>query len=200
MAQAMTPATQDVNQQRKIAVKIKVRHDCAKNRKACTTTGKHSSLEFDGEWCQPRERHDSSTVHEVKSGDESCCTKWHRQGRMPSKVLGVMGKAGWLMLLFSMALAAAAQQKNPMDNKACKQDPWRCGVVVTFDPPFDGAAGVLLVPNKVTVDVPLELQPTEVRVTTYPLGTEVVRPTLRRPRGNVSLSENRQLRTVPGRG
>ena len=118
-----------------------------------------------------------SAIHRLftkwKSGNESCCTKWHRQGRMPSKVQGVMRKAGWLMLLFSTALTAAAQQKNPMDNKACKQDPWRCGVVVTFDPPFDGAAGVLLVPNKVTVDVPLELQPTEVRVTTYPLGTGV---------------------------
>jgi hypothetical protein len=83
-----------------------------------------------------------------------------------------MRKAGWLMLLFSMAFTAAAQQKNPVDNKACKQDPV-CGIVVSFDPPFDGAAGVLLVPNKITVDVPLELQPAEVRVTTYPLGTEV---------------------------
>lgn len=84
-----------------------------------------------------------------------------------------MRKAEWFMLLFSMALTAGAQQKNPMDNKACKQGGWTCGVAVTFDPPFDGAAGVLLVPNKITVDVPLELQPTDVWVTTYPLGTQV---------------------------
>ena len=81
-----------------------------------------------------------------------------------------MRKIAWLMLLFLLALTAAARQESPSDNKPCKEHPGWCGIIVTFDPPVEDA---FLVPNKVTVDVPLELQPTEVSLETYPLGTEV---------------------------
>jgi len=83
-----------------------------------------------------------------------------------------MRKAGWLTPLFLLALAAAAQQKSSRQEKPCIQDPG-CGIVVSFNPPFRVDEGILLVPTEVTVDVPLELQPTRVGVQTYPLGTEV---------------------------
>jgi hypothetical protein len=44
-----------------------------------------------------------------------------------------------------------------------------CGILVTFNPPINDA---LLIPNEVTVDVPLELgQINRVVVSSYPLGT-----------------------------
>ncbi len=76
------------------------------------------------------------------------------------------------MLLFLLGFTAAAQQKSSVQEKPCQVDPG-CGIVVTFNPPFNADEDVLLVPNEVTVDVPLELQPTEVGVETYPLGTQV---------------------------
>ena len=76
--------------------------------------------------------------------------------------------AGVLTLLFSMALTAAAQQTTPWEGKLCKEDPGACGIIVTFRPPIRDA---LLVPNEVTVDVPLELHATRVIVQSYPLGT-----------------------------
>src|SRR6266498_1990788 len=72
--------------------------------------------------------------------------------------------AGVLTLLLSIPLTATAQQ-----NKLCKEDP-ACGIIVNFNPPIDDA---LLVPNEVTVDVPLELRATKVTASSYPLGTGV---------------------------
>lgn len=77
--------------------------------------------------------------------------------------------AGVLTLLLSMPLTAIAQQNKPWQNKLCKEDP-SCGIIVTFKPPIGDA---LLVPNEVTVDVPLELHATRVIVQSYPLGTGV---------------------------
>jgi hypothetical protein len=82
-----------------------------------------------------------------------------------------MWKIGRLMLLFLVALTSAAQQKKPWQNKPCKQDPGWCGIIVTFNPPLD--EGTLLLPNEVTVDVPLELHANKVIVSSYPRGTEV---------------------------
>jgi hypothetical protein len=73
-------------------------------------------------------------------------------------------------LLLSIAVSATAQQENPRESKLCKEDPGTCGIIVTFKPPI---GDVLLVPNDVTVDVPLELHPTAVIVQSYPLGTGV---------------------------
>ncbi len=81
-----------------------------------------------------------------------------------------MRKIGSLVLLPLLALTAAAQQKKPWQKQPCIEHPGWCGIIVTFNPPINDA---LLVPNEVTVDVPLELQPTEVSLETYPLGTEV---------------------------
>jgi hypothetical protein len=80
-------------------------------------------------------------------------------------------KFGLLITLFSIALLAAAQQTGPWQKMSCLQDKVRCGIVVTFNPPLD--SDILLVPNQVTVDVPLELHPTNVFVSSYPRGTEV---------------------------
>ena len=79
-------------------------------------------------------------------------------------------RAGLLMLLLSIALTATAQQNKPWQSKPCKEHPGWCGILVTFNPPIDEA---LLVPNEVTVDVPLELQASKVVVSSYPLGTNV---------------------------
>jgi hypothetical protein len=49
-----------------------------------------------------------------------------------------------------------------------QKDPDTCGIIVTFKPPIGDA---LLLPNEVTVDVPLELHATKVIVQSYPLGT-----------------------------
>jgi hypothetical protein len=78
--------------------------------------------------------------------------------------------AGVLALLFSIPLMATAQQKTPWESKLCKEDPDTCGIIVTFKPPIVDA---LLLPNEVTVDVPLDLHATEVIVQSYPLGTGV---------------------------
>jgi hypothetical protein len=75
-----------------------------------------------------------------------------------------------LALLLSIPSMATAQQKNPSKSKLCKEDPTTCGVIVTFKPPIGDA---LLLPNEVTVDVPLELHATQVIVQSYPLGTGV---------------------------
>lgn len=77
--------------------------------------------------------------------------------------------AGVLTLLLSIPLMATAQQNKPWKNKLCKEDP-ACGIIVSFNPPIDEA---LLVPNEVTVDVPLELRATKATVSSYPLGTGV---------------------------
>jgi hypothetical protein len=66
---------------------------------------------------------------------------------------------------------ATTRQNKPWENKLCKEDPATCGVVVIFKPPIRDA--LLLVPNEVTVDVPLELHATKVIVQSYPRGTGV---------------------------
>ena len=76
--------------------------------------------------------------------------------------------AGALTLLLSILLTATAQQNKPRE-KLCKEDA-TCGIIVTFKPPIGDA---LLVPNEVTVDVPLELHATKVIVQSYPRGTGV---------------------------
>jgi len=78
--------------------------------------------------------------------------------------------AGLWMLMLSMGFTAIAQQSAPWKSKPCKEHEGWCGIVVTFNPPIQNA---LVVPNKVTVDVPLELHPTKVVVSSYPLGTGV---------------------------
>jgi hypothetical protein len=74
------------------------------------------------------------------------------------------------MLLLSLAFTATAQQNKPWESKPCKEHPGTCGIIVTFNPPIEDA---LVVPNEVTVDVPLELHPTKVIVQSYPLGTSM---------------------------
>jgi len=77
--------------------------------------------------------------------------------------------AGLLILLLSLASTATAQQNDPWKSKLCKEHVGSCGIVVTFNPPL---GDVLLVPNEVTVDVPLELgTASRVVVSSYPLGT-----------------------------
>ncbi len=79
--------------------------------------------------------------------------------------------AGLLMLLLSIPLTATAQQNKPWESKLCKEHIGSCGILVTFNPPIKDA---LLVPNEVTVDVPLELgEVSKVVVSSYPLGTGV---------------------------
>lgn len=86
----------------------------------------------------------------------------------PSKLTCV---AALLMLLLLMAFTAMAQQHDPWKSKLCKEHIGSCGILVTFDPPIKD---VLLVPNEVTVDVPLELgKVSKVVVSSYPLGTGV---------------------------
>jgi hypothetical protein len=94
-------------------------------------------------------------------------------------------KAVLAVLLFLMAFRALAQQLKPWETKPGTEHPGWCGIIVTLNPPLDAAVqggysssargdiGPLLVPNEVTVDVPLELHPTEVIVASYPRGTEV---------------------------
>jgi len=78
--------------------------------------------------------------------------------------------AGLLTLLFSIHVPATAQRNKPWESKPCNEDPATCGIIVTFKPPIGDA---LLVPNEVTVDVPLELHATKVIVQSYPRGTGV---------------------------
>ena len=75
-----------------------------------------------------------------------------------------------LLMLLAITCTAFAQQKPPQ--LACLQEAGNCGIVVNFNPPFN-VNEPLRVPNEVTVDVPLELQPAKVGVQTYPLGTGV---------------------------
>lgn len=65
---------------------------------------------------------------------------------------------------------ATAQRKPPWKSNLCRgKEVGSCGILVTFNPPIRGA---LLIPNEVTVDVPLELgQANNVIVSSYPLGT-----------------------------
>jgi hypothetical protein len=58
----------------------------------------------------------------------------------------------------------------PWKSKLCKEDPATCGIIVTFKPPIGDA---LLVPNEVTVDVPLELHAAREIEQSYPWGTGV---------------------------
>jgi hypothetical protein len=75
------------------------------------------------------------------------------------------------MLLLSIPLTATAQQNKPWESELCKDYIGSCGILVTFNPPIKD---VLLVPNEVTVDVPLELgKVSKVVVSSYPLGTGV---------------------------
>jgi len=78
--------------------------------------------------------------------------------------------AGVLTLLLSTPFTASAQQNKPWESKLCKENPDSCGIIVIFKPAIEDA---LLVPNEVTVDVPLELHPTRVIVQSYPRGTDV---------------------------
>src|SRR5262245_31358403 len=78
--------------------------------------------------------------------------------------------SGVLALLLSMSLMATSQQNKPWESKQCKEDPGARGIIVTFRPPIEDA---LVVPNQVTVDVPLELHATKVIVQSYPRGTGV---------------------------
>jgi hypothetical protein len=76
-----------------------------------------------------------------------------------------------LMLLLSLGCSATAQQNDPWKSKLCKEHRGSCGILVTFNPPL---GDLLLVPNEVTVDVPLELgKASKVVVSSYPLGTEM---------------------------
>jgi hypothetical protein len=73
------------------------------------------------------------------------------------------------MLLLSLGFTATAQQDAPWKSKLCKEHIGSCGILVTFNPLLKD---VLLVPNEVTVDVPLELgEVSKVVVSSYPLGT-----------------------------
>lgn len=81
--------------------------------------------------------------------------------------------AGVLTLLLSIPLTATCQQNKPWKSKPCKENPGTCGIIVTFKPPIGDA---LLVPNEVTVDVPLGLNATRVIVQSYPRGTGVGDP------------------------
>jgi hypothetical protein len=83
----------------------------------------------------------------------------------------VTSVAGVLGLLLSIISTTTAQQKKPWESKLCKEDRGTCGIIVTFKPPIGDA--LLLVPNEVTVDVPLELHATRVIVQSYPRGTGV---------------------------
>ena len=74
------------------------------------------------------------------------------------------------IFLLLTALSASAQQTKPWERKPCKEHQGWCGIIVTFEPPLKDE---LVVPNEVTVDVPLELTPSRVVVSSYPLGTEV---------------------------
>ena len=75
------------------------------------------------------------------------------------------------MLLLPLRFTATAQQNDPWKSKPCKEHIGSCGILVTFNPPLKD---VLLVPNEVTVDVPLELgEVSKVVVSSYPLGTGV---------------------------
>ena len=78
--------------------------------------------------------------------------------------------AGVLTLLLSTPFTASAQQNKPWESKLCKENPDSCGIIVIFKPAIEDA---LLVPNEVTVDVPLELHPTRVLVQSYPRGTDL---------------------------
>jgi hypothetical protein len=86
------------------------------------------------------------------------------------KLPNVTWVAGVLTLLLSIPLTAIAHQNKPWESKLCKEDPAACGIIVTFKPSIGDA---LLVPNEVTVDVPLELHATRVIVQSYPRGTGV---------------------------
>jgi hypothetical protein len=70
-----------------------------------------------------------------------------------------------LTLLLSIPLNATAQQNKPWESKLCKENPATCGIIIIFKPPIGDA---LLVPNEVTVDVPLELHATKVIVQPKP--------------------------------
>lgn len=75
-----------------------------------------------------------------------------------------------MWLLLSMECTATAQNA-PWKSELCKEHIASCGIVVTFNPRLED---VLLVPNEVTVDVPLELgKVSKVVVSSYPLGTDV---------------------------
>jgi len=88
---------------------------------------------------------------------------------MESPKLGCV--AGPFLLVLSLGLAATAQQNEPWKSKLCQEHVGSCGILVTFNPPL---GDVLLVPNEVTVDVPLELGTvSRVIVSSYPLGTEM---------------------------
>ncbi len=90
------------------------------------------------------------------------------------RIRSYMRGAGSFLLLFVLAHMALAQQRKPWDSKPCREHPGSCGILVTFNPPLKSPEGTaLLVPNTVTVDVPLELHATRVVVSSYPLGTEV---------------------------
>lgn len=78
--------------------------------------------------------------------------------------------AGVLTVLLSISWMASTQNK-PWESKPCKEDPATCGIIVTFKPSIEDA--LLLVPNQVTVDVPLQLHATKVIVQSYPRGTGV---------------------------
>jgi hypothetical protein len=77
--------------------------------------------------------------------------------------------AGVFTLLLSIPLTVSPQHNKRWESKLCKEDA-TCGIIVTFKPPIRDA---LLLPNEVTVDVPLELHATKVIVQSYPLGTGV---------------------------
>jgi hypothetical protein len=82
-------------------------------------------------------------------------------------------RAGLFLLLLSVVSVSAAQRKPPWKSNLCKgKEAQSCGIVVRFKPPIEDA--LLVIPNEVTVDVPLELgQVTKVVVSSYPLGTGV---------------------------
>lgn len=82
----------------------------------------------------------------------------------------LMRTTGLFLLVFLAVLTAAGQQKKLSEPKPCIEHPGWCGIIAKFNPPLDG---VLLAPNEVTVDVPLELHPIRVVVASYPLGTGV---------------------------
>jgi len=92
--------------------------------------------------------------------------QWHSDIKLPNLTC----VAGVFTLLLSIPLTVTAQQNKPWESKLCKEDPTTCGIIVAFKPRIGDA---LLVPNEVTVDVPLELHATKVIVQSYPRGTGV---------------------------
>ena len=110
-------------------------------------------------------------IGSARVGYDNAC---YRQQRVDGNVKPLRLTCFAGLLLLSNALTATAQQDKPRERKPCQEHSAGCGIIVTFNPPLEDPEGTaLLVPNEVTVDVPVELQATQVVVSSYPRGTGV---------------------------